>query len=138
MWRLWKAPDLRWALPATNRCMVNPQVVLLSAPTSSLASILVIGPHHGAATHVGAEVAPKWGVSRSTWSGWVFTESGGLSSCVLVTISPRRPRQVGPGACPAGGARSTPPPPPRDPHRWRTTGGAVAGAQLGTLCGNLV
>jgi hypothetical protein len=32
--------------------MVNLQVVMLSAPTS-LASIMVIGPHHATATHVG-------------------------------------------------------------------------------------
>jgi hypothetical protein len=32
--------------------MVNLQVVMLSAPTS-LASIMVIGPHHATVTHVG-------------------------------------------------------------------------------------
>jgi hypothetical protein len=32
--------------------MVNLQVVLLGAPTS-LASIMVIGPHHAAVTHAG-------------------------------------------------------------------------------------
>ena len=32
--------------------MVNLQIVMLSAPTS-LASIMVIGPHHAAVTHVG-------------------------------------------------------------------------------------
>jgi hypothetical protein len=52
MWRLWKVPDLRWALPATNRCIVGLQVVMLSAPTS-LSGIMVIGPHHAAVTHVG-------------------------------------------------------------------------------------
>jgi hypothetical protein len=39
-------------IPATNRCMVGLQVVLLSAPTS-IASIIVVGPHHAAVTHVG-------------------------------------------------------------------------------------
>ena len=32
--------------------MVNLQIVMLSAPTS-LAGIMVIGPHHAAVTHVG-------------------------------------------------------------------------------------
>jgi hypothetical protein len=43
------AQALRWALPATNRCMVDLQVVMLGAPTS-LASIMVTGPHHAAVT----------------------------------------------------------------------------------------
>jgi hypothetical protein len=40
--------------------MVSLQVVMLSAPTS-LASIMVIGPHHAAVTHVGdsSEVRPR-------------------------------------------------------------------------------
>jgi hypothetical protein len=35
----------RLIVPATNRCMVSLQIVMLSAPTS-LASNVVIGPHH--------------------------------------------------------------------------------------------
>jgi hypothetical protein len=65
---------------------VDLRFVLLGAPTS------LVRPHHAAVTHV-AEVAPKW-ASGSTWFGWVFTESAGLSFCVLVAISPP-PRQVG-------------------------------------------
>jgi hypothetical protein len=34
------------------RCMVGLQVVLLGAPTS-IASTMVLGPHHAAVTHVG-------------------------------------------------------------------------------------
>jgi hypothetical protein len=37
----------RLTVPATSRCMVYLQSVRLSAPTS-LASIMVIGPHHAA------------------------------------------------------------------------------------------
>jgi hypothetical protein len=54
--------------------MVDLQVVLLSAPTS-LASIMVIGPHHAAVTHVGdsSEVGQRehivWlGIHRKCWS----------------------------------------------------------------------
>jgi hypothetical protein len=38
--------------PPTDACMASLQVVMLGAPTS-LASIMVIGPHHAAVTHVG-------------------------------------------------------------------------------------
>jgi hypothetical protein len=60
-----------------------------------------------------AEIAPKW-ASGSTWFGWVFTESAGLSSCVLVTSLPR-PRRAKWGDVPRG-MRSvdTPPPTPAD------------------------
>jgi hypothetical protein len=61
------------------------------------------------------------------WLGWVFTESAGLSSCVLVAISPRPPRQA--GVCAPRNALGRHP--PGDPRRWRPARGPVAGAQLG-------
>ena len=80
---------------------------MLGAPTS-LASIMVIGPHHAAVIHVGA-VAPKW-ASGSTWFGKGSQESAGLSFCVLVAISPRRAK---PGGLPRGmRSADTPPPAP--------------------------
>jgi hypothetical protein len=84
------------------------QVVMLGAPTS-LASIMVIGPHHMPPSHT-SEIAPKWASGGSTWFGKVSQESAGLSFCVLGEISPRRAR---PGGLP-GGMRSagTPPPAP--------------------------
>jgi hypothetical protein len=54
-----------------------------------------------------SEVAPKWAI-ESTWFGWVFTESAGLSSCVFVGISPRRAKL---GGVPRG-VRSADAPPP--------------------------
>ena len=65
----------RLIVPATNRCMVNLQIVMLSAPTS-LASIMVIGPHHSAVTHVGdsSEVGQRehmvrqGSITRKCWS----------------------------------------------------------------------
>ncbi len=64
----------RLIVPATNRCMVNLQIVMLSAPTS-LASIMVIGPHHAAVTHAGdsSEVGQRehmvrQGFTRKCWS----------------------------------------------------------------------
>jgi hypothetical protein len=105
MWRLWKVPGLWWALPATNICMVGLQVVLLGAPTS-LASIMVIGPHHAAVTHAGGssevgqrEHMVRLGIHRKCWSEFL---------CLGEYLAP--PRQVG-CVCPAGCARSTPPPP---------------------------
>ena len=60
--------------PATNRCMVNLQIAMLGAPTS-LASIMVIGPHHAAVTHVGGssevgqrEHMVRQGFTRKCWS----------------------------------------------------------------------
>jgi hypothetical protein len=49
--------------------MLNLRIALLGAPTS-LASIMVVGPHHAAAAHVG--MAPKR-ASGSTWFGKVVT-----------------------------------------------------------------
>jgi hypothetical protein len=64
-------------IPATNRCMVSPQVVMLSAPTS-LAGIMTTGPHHAAAMHVGdsSEVGQRehmvrQGLAGKCWSGFL-------------------------------------------------------------------
>jgi hypothetical protein len=109
--------------------MVGLQVVLLGARTS-LASIMVIGPHHAAVTHVGGssevgqrEHMVRLGIHIKCWSEFL---------CLGGYLAP--PRQVG-GRAPrdALGRR-----PSADPRRWRTAGGPVAGAQLGILCGNLV
>jgi hypothetical protein len=59
------------------------------------------------------EVAPKW-ASGSTWFSWVFTESAGLSFCVLVAISPHRAKLGGAALRDAPGRY-----PPADPRRWR-------------------
>jgi hypothetical protein len=89
----------------------------------SLASIMVIGPHHAAVTHVGdsSEVGQRehmvrQGFPRKCWSEFL---------CLGGYLAP--PRQVG-GFVPrdALGRR-----PSADPRRWRTAGGPVAGAQLG-------
>jgi len=90
--------------------MVNLQIVMLSAPTS-LASIMVIGPHHAAVTHVGgsSEVGQREHMVRQRVHKKVLV----LSFCVLVTISPRRAK--------SGGL----------PRGMRTAGEHVAGAQLG-------
>ena len=56
----------RLIVPATNRCMVSLQIVMLSAPTS-LASIMVIGPHHAAVTHVGG--SSEVGQREHMWFG---------------------------------------------------------------------
>jgi hypothetical protein len=82
------------------------------------------------------EIAPKW-ASGSTWFGKGPQESAGLSSCVLVAISPRRAKWGSGGVCPAGCARPTPL--PADPRRWRTAGGGpVAGAQSAKVIVNHV
>jgi hypothetical protein len=54
--------------------MVSFQIMLLGAPTS-LASIMVIGPHHAAVTHVGCssevgqrEHMVRLGIHRKCWS----------------------------------------------------------------------
>jgi hypothetical protein len=73
-----------------------------------------------------SEVAPKW-ASGSTWFGWVFTESAGLSFCVLVAISPRRAKLGGGWPCPARGVRSVDTPPPTPAAGRRPPGGPVAG-----------
>jgi hypothetical protein len=88
-----------------------PGCIVASAPTS-LASIMdklwwsvrTTPPSHT------SEVAPKW-TSGSTWFGKGSQESAGLSSCVLVTISPRRAKWGG-GEGEGGGIRSVETPPP--------------------------
>jgi hypothetical protein len=62
---------------------VNLQIALLGAPTS-LASTMVIVPHHAAVTT--SEIAPKW-ASGSPWShgSWfVVRLAAGYSQKVLV------------------------------------------------------
>jgi len=102
--------------------MVNLQIVMLSAPTS-LASIMVIGPHHAAVTHVGdsSEVGQRehmvrQGFTRKCWS-WVSV-SWWLS----------RPAAPSQGVCPAGCARPAPlrRPPPLA-HRRRARGRSPIG-----------
>jgi hypothetical protein len=105
--------------------MVSLQVVMLGAPTS-LASIMVIGPHHAAAaiTHVGdsSEVGQRehmvrLGFTRKCWSEFL---------CLGGYLAP--PRQVG-GFVPRDALGRHP---SADPRRWRPAGGLVAGgAQLG-------
>ena len=102
--------------------MVNLQIVMLSAPTS-LASIMVIGPHHAAVTHVGdsSEVGQRehmvrLGVHRKCWSEFL---------CLGDYLAP--PRRVG-GFVPRDALGRHPSPGHR---RWRTAGGPVAGAQMG-------
>jgi hypothetical protein len=89
--------------------MLSPRVVLLSALTS-LASTMVVGPHHAAATHAGE--APNRASGR-TWFGRASQLEIGLSFCVLVAISPRRAKLGGGGGVPRGmRPASTPPPIP--------------------------
>jgi hypothetical protein len=100
-----------WALPATNRCMASLQVVLLGAPTS-LASTMVVGPHHAAVTHVGScsevgqreHVVRRLGIHRKCWSEFL---------CLGEYLAP--PRQVG-GCAPRGALGRHP---SADPRRWR-------------------
>jgi hypothetical protein len=103
--------------------MVSLQVVMLGAPTS-LDSIMVIGPHHAAVTHVGdsSEVGQRehmvrQGFTRKCWSEFL---------CLGEYLA-APPRQVG-GFVPRDALGRHP---PADPRRWRTAGGPVAGAQLG-------
>jgi hypothetical protein len=100
-------------------------------PRTSLSSIMVIGPHHAAVTHVGGssevgqrEHMVRLGIHRKCWSEFL---------CLGSYLPP--PRQVG-GFAPRD-ALGRPPPPPTPAGGWRTAGGPVAGAQLGMLCGNL-
>ena len=102
--------------------MVNLQIVMLGAPTS-LASIMVIGPHHAAVTHAGdsSEVGQRehmvrQGFTRKCWSEFL---------CLGGYLAP--PRRVG-GFVPRYALGRHP---SAGPRRWRTAGGPVAGAQLG-------
>ena len=108
--------------------MVNLQLVMLSAPTS-LASIMVIGPHHAAVAHVGdsSEVGQRehmvrQGFTRKCWSEFL-----------CLGDYPAPPRQVG-GFPPRDALGRHP---SAGPRRWRTAGGPVAGAQMGIIAGNL-
>jgi hypothetical protein len=101
------------------------QIVLLGAPTS-LASIMVIGPHHATATHVGGssevgqrEHMVRLGIHRRCWSEFLCLDD-----------HPAPPRQV--GVC-APRADALDRHPPRRPRRWRPSGGPVAGANLSTF-----
>lgn len=109
--------------------MVNLQIVMLSAPTS-LASIMVIGPHHAAVTHVGdsSEVGQRehmvrQGFTRKCWSEFL---------CLGDYLAP--PRQVR-GFAPRDALGRHP---SAGPRRWRTAGGPVAGAQLTYNTSNLL
>jgi hypothetical protein len=84
--------------------------VLLGAP-NSLASTIVVGPHHAAVTHLGdsSEGSGPAGAACSIWFGKGSQESAGLSSCVLVAISPRRAKWWG---VPPRDALGRHPPPP--------------------------
>jgi hypothetical protein len=66
---------------------------------------------------------PTPGIKHVEWFGWVFTERAGLSSCVLVLISPRRAKW---GGLPRGmRSADSPPPtpatgaPPAGPWQWQ-------------------
>jgi hypothetical protein len=105
--------------------MVNPQVVLLGAPTS-LASTMVIGPRHAAVTHVGdsfevrqREHMVRLGIHRKCWSEFLCLggylapprQVGGCTGCV-----PHGMRPVGtPPPTPAAGA---PPAGPWQEPNW--------------------
>jgi hypothetical protein len=104
---------------------------MLGAPTS-LASIMVIGPHHAAVTHVGdspeglgqrEEHMVRHGFTGKCWSEFLYL--GGY-------LAP--PRQVG-GFAPWDALGRHP---SADPRRWRTAGGPVAGAQLAYNTSNLL
>jgi hypothetical protein len=104
--------------------MVGLQVVLLGAPTS-LASIMVIGPHHAAVTHVGGassevgqrEHMVRLGIHRKCWSEFLCL--GGYLPCRAKQVGGDVPRGMRPAATPS-------PTPAGGP-----TGGPVAGAPLG-------
>jgi hypothetical protein len=103
--------------------MANLQVVLLGAPTS-LASIVVIGPHLTAVTHAAggsSEVGQRGhvvrpGIDRKCWSEFL---------CLGGYLAP--PRQVGGGRSPRDAPGRHP---SADLRRWRPAGGPVAGAGL--------
>jgi hypothetical protein len=99
------------------------QVVLLSAPTS-LASTMVIGPHHTAVTHVGdsSEVGQRehmvrLGIRRKCWSEAFLCLGGHL---------PAPPRQVWGGCVPRGMRSADTPPPTPTAGASACIGGPVA------------
>jgi hypothetical protein len=93
--------------------MVNLQVVLLSAP-ASLASTMVIGPHHAAVIHVGdsSETAPAGEEcpARRTRERGAFGGGGGLApqgklwNSAVEAVSPSIFGVQEPGINPTGGA----------------------------------
>jgi hypothetical protein len=83
--------------------MVNLQVVLLSSPTS-LASIMVIGPHHAAVTYVGdssevrqREHVLRLGIHRKCWSEFLC-----LGAYLARRPPPMAPRRWARGRSPIG------------------------------------
>jgi hypothetical protein len=101
------------------------QIVFLGAPTS-LASIMVIGPHHAAVTHVGgsSEVGQREHMARQGFTEKCWSEL----LCLGGYLAP--PRQVG-GRSPRDAPDRHP---SADPRRWRTAGGLVAGAGYLAVC----
>jgi hypothetical protein len=108
-----------------GRCMVGLRIELLSASTS-LASIMLVGPHHAAVTYV--EEAPKRASGSTSLSqqGMHGLQLGvGLSFCVLLSWWLSRPAAAsggwGVGACPCPAGRARPKPlrrsPPLEPRR---------------------
>jgi hypothetical protein len=94
---------------------------MLGAPTS-LASIMVIGSHHAAVTHVGdsSEVGQREHMARQAFTRKCWSEFLCLGGYLAL------PRHV--GGFPPRDALGWHP--PADPRRWRPAGGPVAGAQL--------
>jgi hypothetical protein len=88
-------------------------------PLPSLASIMVIVPHHAAVTHVGcsSEVGQREHMVRQGFTGKCWSEFLCLGGYLALPA-----RQV--GGCPAGCARSTP------LRRATPAGGPVAGAVI--------
>jgi hypothetical protein len=115
--------------------MVSLQVVLLSAPTS-LASTMVIVPHHAAVTHAGYSSEVRSGPAEAHVSAGYIHRKSWSEFCVLVTTSPRRVKWV----CVPRGMRSVvgrhPSADPR--RRWCPAGGPVAGAQSSKVIANQV
>jgi hypothetical protein len=104
--------------------MVNLQIAMMGARTS-LASTMVIGPHHAAVTHVGesSEVGQREhmvrkGFTRKCWSEFL---------CLGDYLAPP-PRQVG-GFVPRDALGRHPPPrrPPPLAHRRRARGRSPIG-----------
>ena len=97
------------------------QVAMLSAPTS-LASIMVIGPHHAAVTHVGGssevgqrEHMVRQGFTRKCWSEFL---------CLGGYLAPPRqvggfvPRDYALGRRPSADPRGAPPAGPWQEPNW--------------------